>query len=89
MQAISTKFCGPTNSRGSRVIAKAEAGRIVHPWDHRQGIEDNHKAAAEALARKMGWDGEWIGGGSPNGCGWVFVNVTHSYGNAFSVEARA
>lgn len=71
-QAIATKFLGPTNSRGARVKASAEAGSLTVSWDYALGIEANHAAAARALALKLGWSGHWHGGGLP-GSGFVFV----------------
>ena len=73
-QAIITHFIGPTNFRGPRVSAKADAGRIVVNWNYALSVEANHRAAAEALANKLGWNGGWIGGGLP-GDGFVFVNI--------------
>ena len=32
-QAIQTTYHGPTNMRGSRVSARAEAGRVTLEWD--------------------------------------------------------
>lgn len=55
MQAIVTKFIGPTNHRGARVKATAQAGSITIEWDHARGIEENHDAAAVALCVKVGW----------------------------------
>jgi hypothetical protein len=72
-QAIVTKYIGPTNYRGSRIVAKAAAGRIYVSYDHALNIEDNHTAAAEALANKFGWAGWWRGGGMPSGDGNVYV----------------
>jgi hypothetical protein len=72
-QAIVTKYIGPTNYRGSRIVAKAAAGRIYVSYDHALNIDDNHLAAARALARKYGWPGEWHGGGMPSGDGNVYV----------------
>ena len=57
MQAITTKYAGPTNTRGSRIIAKAAAGRVSVGYDHALNLEDNHAAAAQALAEKLGWVG--------------------------------
>lgn len=71
-QAIQTKFLGPTNHRGARVKATADAGSITIEWDHRLGIAENHRAAAVALADRFNWGGEWIGGGLP-GSGYAFV----------------
>lgn len=61
-QAIETRYHGPTNYRGTRVSARASAGRIFLAWDHSTGIEENHARAARALAEKYGWRGEWVGG---------------------------
>jgi hypothetical protein len=72
-QAITTKYLGPTNSRGSRVKATASAGSVTLSWDHALDSDENHRAAALALAAKFGWDGEWIGGGLEHG--YAFVNV--------------
>ena len=88
--SIVTKFLGPTNHRGSRVSAQVSdygsdmevnsradgrPGRIVIDWDHRYNPAENHRRAAFALANKLGWDGEWIGGDAPRSEGWVFVCV--------------
>jgi hypothetical protein len=67
MQAITTKFLPPTNVRGSRVKATAQAGSVTLHWDHALNPEGNHRAAAMAFVRKFKWDGEWIGGGLHNG----------------------
>ena len=56
MQAITTKYIGPTNSRGARVKATCDAGTITISWDHALNTEGNHDAAALALVRKLGWD---------------------------------
>jgi len=71
-QAISTKFLGPTDSRGARVKAACEAGSLTAPWDYSLGIEANHAHAARDLAMKLGWAGHWYGGGL-SGAGFVFV----------------
>ncbi|MDK4729358.1 hypothetical protein [Rhizobium phaseoli] len=72
-QAITTKFFGPTNYRGSRVKATAEAGSITVSWDHALNSEQNHDAAAKALAEKFGWRGAWFSGGTPTGNCYVWV----------------
>lgn len=77
-QAITTKYIGPTNSRGSRVKAKAAAGSISVSWDAAKNPEDNHFAAATALANKMEWlDNGWylVGGGLPDETGNCYVLV--------------
>ena len=56
MQAIRTRYIGPTNSRGSRIQAKCEAKTIYVSYDHALNIDENHDAARQALVEAMGWD---------------------------------
>ena len=75
-QAITTKYFGPTDSRGSRVKATAQAGSVTIPWDHALNSPDNHAAAAFALAKKYDWDKRakrMIGGALHDGSGYAFV----------------
>jgi hypothetical protein len=71
-QAIATRFLGPTNNRGARIKARAAAGSVTLAWDHRLGVEGNHRAAAVALAEKFGWPTDLVGGSLP-GNGYAFV----------------
>ena len=76
MQTIITKFLSPTNHRGERIKAKMSYGRdtVTIGYDYALNNEQNHLAAAKALAEKVGWSGHYAGGS----CGadsWVFVNV--------------
>lgn len=84
MQAIETKFIGPTNYRGARVKARCQAGSITVSWDYGLDVDGNHDKAAMALVAKLGWDsshyGPWIGGGRPDGRGNVYVNARASLG---------
>jgi hypothetical protein len=79
VQAITTKFLGPTNFRGSRVKAKCQAGSITVSWNDALGVDDNHDTAAQALAEKLDWTGEHygklVGGGLPDGTGNCYVFV--------------
>ena len=74
MQAIQTKYFGPSNVRGSRVKATTAAGSVTVHWDHALNAEGNHRAAAQALADKFGWSGEWVAGDLPDHTT-VYVNV--------------
>jgi hypothetical protein len=56
MQAIQTKYFGPSNVRGSRIIAKASACSVSMPYDHALNPDGNHRAAALRLMAKMKWD---------------------------------
>jgi hypothetical protein len=49
MQAIITKYLGPTNTRGSRVKASCQRGSKIVPWDHELCPDENHEAACAAL----------------------------------------
>lgn len=71
-QAIVTKYHSYTNTRGSRVSAGAQVGKITLGWDNALNVEENHVAAAKAFAVKRGWTGTWVGGGLP-GSGFAFV----------------
>ena len=77
MQAIVTKYHGPTNSKGSRIKATCDAGSVTIPYPHELSGEDKHRAAADKLVAKLGWTdkfyGELVGGGLPNNGGMVFV----------------
>ena len=65
-QAIQTRYFGPSNVRGSRIKAFADAGSVTLSWDHRLNPEGNHIAAAKTLASKLGWHGNYFGGTLPN-----------------------
>lgn len=74
--AITTKFFGPTNTRGSRIKAqRADAGTggvgnisVTVPYDHALGHYENHAAAVEALVKHLDWTGyQWLLGGTSTG----------------------
>lgn len=76
MQAILTKYKGPTNARGSRVYAICEGGSITLPWDDALNSDDNHRAAAEALNVKIGRTGRTlIAGGMPTSSPFAYAFV--------------
>ena len=75
MQAILTRFRGPTNSHASRIIASCDAGRITVSSAY---SGDEHARAALMLADKLGWGGTWAKGGLPNGTDCCFVCVKNS-----------
>lgn len=75
MQAITTKFIGPTNCKGARIKATADAGSITLSWDYELTADCNHIAAAKALVEKLDWGGQWFMGGVM-GADNVFVKVT-------------
>ena len=53
MQAIQTKYFGPTNTRGSRIKATCWLTSITVSWAHSANREENHTAAIEALVCKL------------------------------------
>ncbi len=53
MQAIETKYIGPTNYRGSRIKATCERGSISISYDNALNSDDAHIAAADALVAKF------------------------------------
>lgn len=71
MQAIHTKYIGPTNVRGSRIKATCSAGSLTIDYPHELSGQAVHRKAAEALAVKLGWTGErygsLLGGCLPDG----------------------
>lgn len=91
-QAIQTKYLGPTNYRGARVKASAEAGSVTLSWDHALNVDRNHMAAAQALATKLESSGLWVGGALP-GPGYAYVNTIEGHtgdgwpaGTAFEID---
>lgn len=73
-QSIQTRYMGPTNYRGSRVKARSSSGlSLTVSWNDALDTDANHATAAQALARKLKWDGRWIAGGGPDGKGNVYV----------------
>lgn len=77
MQAIRTRYYGPTNTRGSRIVAKCEAGSASVGYNHALNLDGNHAAAAAALVRKLGWDRDgyapMYGGNFEGDEYWVFA----------------
>ena len=68
MQAILVKYHGPTNTRGTRLTARAEAGRITLPREYALNVDEDARRVAVALCEKLGWNAEsLVGGGLPNG----------------------
>lgn len=51
-------------------------------YNHELDPDENHAAAAAALARKLGWAGLWHGGGRPDSKGNMYVNCAHAYAGA-------
>jgi hypothetical protein len=84
MQAIRTRYFGPSNVKGSRIQAKCQAKTIYLGYDHALSLDENHLAACRALRLAMSWDnGPQMVGGFFDGDGyWVFENDTSTGGAA-------
>jgi hypothetical protein len=79
MQAIQTRYFGPTNFKGSRIKATCSGGSVTVGYDHALNITENHQAAAEKLVVKMDWNGgmpvKLVGGWLPSDdMAWVWSN---------------
>ena len=59
MQAIRTTYHGPTNTRGARIVATCDTGRITTPYRYELSGEENHRAACEKLREKRGWNTDY------------------------------
>lgn len=56
MKAITTKYLGPTNHKGSRIKATEPDGKsITISWNHALNAEANHSDCARMLMDKLGW----------------------------------
>lgn len=73
MQAILTKFLPPTRHYGKRVKAYCQASSVIWGWDYEHNVEENHRRAAQHLARSLNWAGHWVGGALPNGTGYCYT----------------
>ena len=87
-QAITTRYIGPTNHRGSRIKATATAGSVTIEYDPALNIETNHDEAAKTLADKFKWRGWWYGGGMPDGRGNVYVCCEIGEAPAFATKGE-
>jgi hypothetical protein len=76
-QAIITKYLGPTNTRGSRIKARAAAGSITSHYHSELSSEANHTNAAIYFANEKGWldKNTLVGGAMPDGTGYCFVLI--------------
>jgi len=71
-QAITTRYFGPGNVRGSRIKATSGGGLSVWiDYDDALNSEQNHAEAAQKLATTYGWSGRWFGGAIKDGYAFV------------------
>lgn len=88
MQAIETKYLGPTDTRGSRIKAVTANGKhsLTVSYDDALSSEDAHGSAAMALAVKIGWTGEMVAGSTRTG--YVFVWTAGTRYSVLALEVK-
>ena len=76
MKAIRTRYSGPTNYRGPRIIATDDDGnRVIVGYPHELSGAAVHAYAAQKLAEKLCWvPCEMIAGGLKDGYCFVFAD---------------
>jgi len=52
---ITTKFLGPTRTKGARIKARVHFSSVTVNWDYSMDCWLNHAFAADYLAKTMGW----------------------------------
>jgi len=92
-RSITTKYFGPSNVKGSRIIATASGDgpgnpKIIMWYDHALGVDENHAKAARLLAEKLGWSGKWVMGGAKTGAVFVLVETGNKVCEGFEVEDK-
>jgi|688.fasta_scaffold2260611_1 hypothetical protein len=60
MLAIVTRYAGPTDTRGARILATWEMGRLSRPYFHALDEVENHRCAALDAFQRMGLDMSWL-----------------------------
>lgn len=72
-KAIRTEYKGPTNTQGSRIVAKCGTeGKKVSisvSYDHSIDMDKNHHLAARKLVEKLNWNCTEMVCGWYDGCG--------------------
>lgn len=74
-QAIITRTIPATNTKPTRVLARAAGGMSVYSsWNDAAGIFGSHEAAAIKLCKKLDWHGTLVPGGLKDGYVFTFAN---------------
>ena len=76
MIAITTRYLGPTDTKGARIVAETPNGhRLVRSFDYAHFATSAHAAVACELARSLNWNPDTlIEGETKNGHVFVFAN---------------
>ena len=88
MQTITTKYAGPTNSRGSRILVKSWIKNKAVGWTYSLNAEDNHKAAALQLVQAINADRVAKGIGDYQ---WYIIaegSLPDGKGNAYIIDLK-
>ncbi len=89
MQAIRTRYHGATNTRGSRIVAKCDAGTFSMPYNHALGIWENHATAAAILLERLSWGKPYAGGCFGNDYYWTAVIINEAWNDTLARDYRA
>lgn len=74
MKAIRTRYVGPTNTRGARIIASdGDRNSISISYPHSLNSDEGHELAAYLLMEKMQWTNRIIGGGFQRDMYWTMI----------------
>ena len=73
MVAITTKFHGATNTKGSRVSASANGHRVYVSYPHELSGAEVHFQAVKKPCDKLDWHGDLISGGTETGYVFCFA----------------
>lgn len=79
MKAIITKYHGPTNFHGSKIIASdGDGNRASVHYRSELNSDENHKSAVKALCEKMHWTGilargDLVKNGRDNAVVWIWL----------------
>ena len=75
MKAIETHYLGPTDRKGSRLVASdGDGNRVTIPYPSDLDPEAAHLKAALALKLKMDWKGRLMQGSTRTGYAFIFVD---------------
>ncbi len=87
MQTIETRYCGPTNTKGARIIATTASG-LRHVILYRD--DGDHAKAATELAESLGWlaDKKLVCGATRSGYCFTLVSKA-PYVNHNAPESRS
>lgn len=84
MQSIRTRYYGPTNTRGSRIVAKCEAGSFSMPYNYALSVWQNHATAAAIMLERLGWGKPYAGGEFGNDYYWSAVIINEAWNDTLA-----